>query len=87
MHEDNLSVVQDDLVLMKPKETINWMRNNGHLHIWFLPINGLQDGNPYVGRPVGNSPKFVPLDNSLNRDILQLLRMHIILSSYIVDGE
>ena len=40
------------------------------LHRWLLPINGLQDRTPYVGLPVGNIPEFMPLDNSLNRDIL-----------------
>ena len=63
------------------------MRQNGYLHRWLLPLNGLQDGTPYAGRPVGNSPEFMPLDNSLNRDILHLLRMHIVLSCYIVDTE
>ena len=52
-----------------------------------LPLNGLQDGTPYAGRPVGNSPEFMPLDNSLNRDILNFLRMHSVLRRYIVDGE
>ena len=57
------------------------------LHRWLLPMNGLQDGTPYSGRPVGNSTEFMPLDNSLNRDILHSLRMHSVLSYYIVDGE
>ena len=52
-----------------------------------LPINGLQDGTPYAGRPVGNIPKFMPLHNSLKREILHSLRMHSVLSRYIVDGE
>ena len=47
----------------------------------------MQDGTPYVGRPVGNIPEFMPLDNSLNHDILHSLCMHIFLSPYIVDGE
>ena len=63
------------------------MRKNGYLHRWLLPLNGLQDGTPYAGRPVGNSPNFMLLDNSLNRDILHSLRMHSVLSRYIVDGE
>ena len=63
------------------------MRNNGYLHQWLLPLNGMQNGTPYAGRPVGCSPKFVHLDNSLNRDILNSLRMHIVLSRCIVDGE
>ena len=74
VHEDNFYIVHDALVLMTAKETINGMKQKGYLHRWFLPLNGLQDGTPYAGRPVGNSPEFMPLDNSLNRDILQSLR-------------
>ena len=87
MHEDNFFIVHDALVLMTAKETINWMRNNGYLHRWLLPLNVLQDGTPYAGRPVDNSPEFMPLDHLLNRDILHSLPMHIVLSCYILDGE
>ena len=75
------------LVLMTAKETINWIRQKGYLHRWLLTLNGLQDGTPYAGRPVCNIPEFMPLDNSLNRDILQSLRFHCVLSHYIVYGE
>ena len=50
-------------------------------------MNVLQDGTPYAGRPVGNSPEFMPLDNSLNRDILHSLRFHCVLSRFVIDGE
>ena len=50
-------------------------------------MNGLQDCKPYAGRPVGNSPEFMPLDNSLNRDILHSLRFHYVLSHFFLDGE
>ena len=63
------------------------MRKKGFLHRWLLPLNGLKDGNPYAGRPVGNSPKFMPLDNSINRDILHSLHMHSDFIHHIVDGE
>ena len=63
------------------------MVKNGYLHRWLLPLNVLQDGSPYDGRPVGNSPEFMPLDNLLNRDILHSLRMRNVLSHYIVDGD
>ena len=86
VHEDYFFIVHDALVLMTAKETINWMRQNGYLHIWLLPLNVLQDGTPCAGRPVGNSPKFMHLDNSLNRDILHSLRMHSVLIRYIVYG-
>ena len=50
-------------------------------------MNGLQYGTPYDGRPVGNSPEFLPLDNSLNRDIFHSLRFHCVLSHFLLDGE
>ena len=50
-------------------------------------MNGLQYGTPYDGRPVGNIPEFMPLDNSLNRDILYSLRFHCVLSHFLLDGE
>ena len=80
VHEDDFFIVHDALVLMTAKETINWMRKNGYLHQWLLPLNVVQDRTPYVGCPVGNSPKSMPLDNSLNRDILHSLRMHSVTS-------
>ena len=61
VHEDDVYIVQDALVLMAAKETIKWMKQKGYLHHWLLPLNGLQDGNPYAGRPVGNIPEFMPL--------------------------
>ena len=87
VHEDDLYIVHDALVLMTTKETINWMKQKGYLHRWLLSLNGLQDGTPFAGRPVGNSPEFMPLDNSLNRDILQSLRFHCVLSHAIIDGK
>ena len=87
VHEDDLYIVHNDLVLMTTKEKINWMKEKGYLHCWLLPLNGLRDGTPYSGRPVGNSPEFMPLDNILNRDILKSLRFHCILSHSIIDGK
>ena len=60
VHKYNLVIVHGDLVLMTAKEKINWMRKNNFLHIWFLPLNVLQDRTPYAGRPVGNIPNFMP---------------------------
>ena len=82
VHEDDFFIVHDALVLMSAKETIKWMKEKNCFHRWFLPMNGLQDGTPYAGRPVGNSPEFMPLDNSLNRDILHSLRVHCVLSRF-----
>ena len=87
VHEDNFYIVHDALVLMTAKETINRMKQKGYLHRWLLPLNGLKDGTPYAGRPVGNSPEFMPLDNILNIDILESLRFHCVLSHSIIDGK
>ena len=69
MHGDYFYIVHDALVLMIAKETINLMKHNGYLPRWLLPLNIMQDGTPYAGRPFGNSPEFMPLDNLLNRGI------------------
>ena len=50
-------------------------------------MNILQDGTPYDGRPVGTIPEFMPLDNSLNRDILHSLHFHCVLGRFLLDGE
>ena len=48
VHEDDLFIVHDALVLMTVKETIEWMKENNCFHRWLLPINGFQDGTPYA---------------------------------------
>ena len=63
VHEDDFCIVHDALVLMTAKEKIKWMRQKEYLHRWLFPLNGLQDSTPYAGSPVGNIPKFMPLDN------------------------
>ena len=87
VHEDDFFIVHDALVSMTAKETIEWMKEKNWFHRWLLPMNGLQDGTPYAGRPLGNSPNYMPLDNSLNRDILQSLRFHCVLSRFVIDRE
>ena len=63
------------------------MKEKNYFHLWLLPMNGFQDGTPYDGRPVGNRPEFMPLDNSLNRDILNSLRFHCVFSRFVIDRE
>ena len=43
---------------------------------WLVPQNGLNKGTAYHGRPVGKSPEFMPLDNSLNADIIRSHNYH-----------
>ena len=85
VHEDNLFIIHDALLLMTLKKIITWMKENKYFHRWLLTMNGLQDGTPYDGRPVGNIPKFMPLDHILNRDILYILRFHCVLSCFVLD--
>ena len=87
VHENDLFIVHDALMLMTLKETTTWIKDNNYFHSWLLTMNGFQDVTPFAGRPVGNSPEFTPLDNSLNRDILQSLRFHCVLSRFFLDGE
>ena len=42
VHEDDLFIVHDALVLMTAKETIKWMKEKKCFHLWLLPMNGLQ---------------------------------------------
>ena len=50
-------------------------------------MNGFQDKTPYDGRPVGNIPEIMPLDNRLNRDILHSFHFHFFLSRFLLDRE
>ena len=63
------------------------MKENNYFHRWFLTMNGLQEGTPYDGCPVGNIPEFMPLDNRINRDIFHSLHFHCVLSHFFLDGE
>ena len=72
---------------MTEKETIQCIKEKNYFHRWLLPMNGFQDGTPYAGRPVGNIPEFMPLDDILNRYILYCLRFHCVLSRFLLDGE
>ena len=87
VHEENLFIVHDTLVLMTSKETIKWTKENNYYHCWLLPMNVFQDVTPYYGSPVGNSPEFMHLYNSLNRDILNSLRFHCVFSRFLLDRE
>ena len=67
-----------DALLMTSEECKTYMQGSGILDRWILPELGLNDGTPYANRPVGNSPKIMPLDCSLNKDIHEGVRRHYI---------
>ena len=63
------------------------MKEKNCFHHWLLTMNGLQDKTPCSGRTVGNSPKFMPLYHSINRDTLHSLHFHCVLSRFVLDRE
>ena len=88
VHEEDFFIVHDALMSMKVKETIKWMKENNCFHRCLMPMHGLQDRKKYDGRrPCRYIPEFMPLDNSLNRDILHSLHFHCVLSLFLLDGE
>ena len=70
---EDLFIFHIALFSMTEKEIITWIIDNNYFHRWLLPMNGLQYWTLYYGHHVGNSPKFTPLDNILNRKILHSL--------------
>ena len=52
-----------------------------------MPFNGMQDGTSYDGCPVGKNPKFTPLDNIPNRDVLRSLHFHCVLRRFDFKGK
>jgi hypothetical protein len=67
--ENDWYFFHDALTQMTNKETIEWMDQKGYLKHWILPMEGLNDGTPFAGRPVGNSPEIMAWDCSLNKDV------------------
>jgi hypothetical protein len=64
----------DALSLMTAKETVLWMKENGYYSRWLLPELDLYQDYPevkrrYDGRPIGDTPEGMPLDNNLNQDL------------------
>ena len=63
------------------------MKYNNFFHCWLLPMNELKYRTSDSGRPICNSPKFMPLYNILNRDIFHSLRFRYVLSRFVLDRE
>ena len=70
---------------MTVRSTIEWMKREGYYSIWLLPQLGLNKGTPYDGRPIGNSPKIMPLENTLNNDAQISLCTHCAVTAYLPD--
>ena len=77
VHEGNWYFIHDALSLVTAKITMEWMVQKGYKAKWRVPQNGVNAGTRCHGRPVGNSPEFMPLDNSLNADVKRAHDRHV----------
>ena len=89
IHEKTWMVYHDALSLMTAKSTKQWMREKGYLKQWMLPSDDLFDNLPneikksHEGKPVGNSPEFMPLDTHLNQDLHESHNLHATVTSHL----
>ena len=91
-HANDWYIMHDALSLMTAKETKQWMRTqtiDGKTYFdrWLIPKNNLNKGTAYHERPVGNSPEFMPLDNSLNNDIKSSHMNHCMVTGHLNDDD
>jgi hypothetical protein len=75
-HQDDWLVYRNGLSLMSAKCTVKWMMNTTtpdakkYIDGWTLPELGYNDDIPrFGGRPIGDLPESMPLDNTLNNDL------------------
>ena len=84
-------VYHDALSIMTSRSTKEWMKSKGYLDRWILPSSDLYDNLPkeahrfYEGKPVGNSPEFMPLDTHLNQDLHSSHDLHVTLTQDLPD--
>ena len=92
-YADSWMVYHDTLSLMTAKESKAWMKTQfidvdapdnekvSYFDKWILPEMELNDEFVYFkGKPVGNSPEMMPLDNCLNKDIHESVSQHVLVS-------
>ena len=75
---------------MTAAATIAWMKEKSYLKRWVLPVNGLnkeKDLVKFSGRPVGNSPEFMPWDCYLNNDPKLSFDCHVIFTNNLPDND
>mgnify|MGYP007048498132 CR=1 FL=1 len=86
--ENDWVFYHDALSQLTSNDTREWMNNtviNGKTisERWLIPKFKLSENTPYDRRPVGNSPEFMPLDNSLNNDIQSSHLHHCIATAHL----
>ena len=92
IYEKNWFFYHDALSLMTANQSRDWMSKQKHgnktyLERWLLPFNGMNKGTQYKFMPVGNSPEFNPLDNSLNRDLQVSHDYHCAVTAHLEDDD
>ena len=85
VHEDDWYFYHDALKQLTAKSTVKWMKERDIYKRWLIPQLGINAGTTYFGRPVGNRPEWMPLDNSLNNDIQSVLSLHCTITAHIED--
>lgn len=87
--DEDWYIDHDALIQLTNKETIKWMQNTkgpGNVLLydrWLLPLEELNAGTNFDGRPVGNNPHAMPWDASLNKDVDDCVRYQVILTQHI----
>ena len=87
-HSDDWYFYHDALSLMTAKGTRDWMKETSIggkncMSKWLVPMLGCNEGTQFENRSVGNSPEFMPLDNSLNNDVKIQHNFHCALTSHL----
>ena len=86
-HTKTTGFYHDALSQMTANKTVEWMKREGYYKRWLIPQKGCNADTVYANRPVGNSPEFMPLDNSLNQDIQVSLSLHCAVSAHLPDDD
>ena len=93
IHENTWMVYHDALAIMTSQATKEWMAEKGYLKRWILPSDDLYNNLPsavrksYQGKPIGNSPEYMPLDTHLNQDIHASHDYHATVTSHLEDTD
>lgn len=87
-YHSNWYFYHDALSFLTANKTREWMSNTWFdgkriMDRWLIPYHDLNINTRYHKRPVGNSPEFMPLDNSLNADLKNSLMHHCAVTSHL----
>ncbi|OQR86050.1 hypothetical protein ACHHYP_20518 [Achlya hypogyna] len=76
-YHDNGYWYHDALPQLRARCTMEWLAATNLLDRWVRPELDLNKGTVFAGRPVGNSPELMPWDSSLNKDLKDQLKRHV----------